>query len=253
MISEAIPTIFAALGFVALAVSLWQSRSLDADDCVDLRMQLGPEQRKAIDEAHPGWRWPGQRPNARSIRRLSIVAALLYLVAAMLQAVAEHGVHSGITSTWTGYFLAMIVAFVNAVVITRRSFPRPRRTAAPLEPHDSPAQWARKCNDVIEQARFLLGASSDHQAQGVGEFFANQVQSIVQRREAPLDGQDRKMLRLFLSNIRYAVITSRIQAAENESSMSSSDWKLTAATLSAIAQLSEDITTIIAELDALTL
>lgn len=254
MISEAIPTIFAALGFVALAVSLWQSRSLDADDCVDLRTQLSPEQRKSI-EALPGWRWPGQRPNARSIRRLSIAAALLYLVAAMLQAVAEHGVHSGITSTWTGYVLAMIVAFVNAVVITRRSFPRLRPTVEPLETHDSPAQWAHKCNEVIEQARYLLGVSSDHQAQANFEPVANQVQSIVYRREAPLDGQDKKVLRFLLQDIQHLIASSAIRAAERESS---SPWPTplggeTGRLSTGVSQLSEAITTIIAELDTLTL
>lgn len=254
MISEAIPTIFAALGFVALAVSLWQSRSLDADDCVDLRTQLNPEQRKSIDEAHPGLRWPGQRPNARSIRRLSIVAALLYLVAATLQTVAEHGVHSGITSTWTGYVLAMIVAFVNAVVITRRSFPRPRPNAA-TQGHDSPAQWAHKCNDILEQARYLLGASSDHQAQANFVPLANQVQSIVYRREAPLDGQDRKVLRFLLQDIQHLIASSAIRAAELESS---SPWPMplgeeTERLSAGVSQLCNDITTVIVELDALTL
>lgn len=254
MISEAIPTIFAAFGFVALAISLWQSRSLDADDCVDLRTQLSPEQRKSI-EALPGWRWPGQQPNARSIRRLSIVAALLYLVAATLQGVAEHGVRSGITSTWIGYCLAMIVAFVNAVVITRRSFPRPRLTAAPLETHDSPVQWAHKCNDVIEQARHLLDASSDHQAQANFEPFANQVQSIIYRREASLDGQDRKVLRFLLQNIQHLIASSAVRAAELESS---SPWPMplggeAGRPSEGVSQLCENISRIIAELDALTL
>lgn len=256
MISEAIPTIVAALGFIALALSLWQSRSLNADNHVEFHAHPAPEQRTSGQTGLSGPRTT-QRPNVRFIRRLSIAAALLYLAAAMLQTAAEHGVQPGITSTWTAYFLAMIVAFVNAVVITRRSFPRlSRPTAAPPEAHDGPAQWTRKCNEIVERGRYLLDSGSDRQAQSNYEPLAAQVQGIIYRGEASLNGQDRKMLRVLLPNIRYVIVTSGIQAAESESR---SPWpmspglEVTAGTLSAIAQLSNDITKIIAELDALAL